>query len=278
MRVLFSVCLLCISFAKGIASEPVTIGVSTSVRSDILHEKRQITIYTPPEYASTENAFPVIYLLDGDIHRFTGFVGVLESMSTETQDNQIVQAIVVAIPNTNRSRDLTPSHLPEWTFKGRTLETFEQTGKAGMFADFMRQELFPFVAKHYRTTERRILVGESFGGLFAADVLLRSPSTFTDYIIIDPTAVWDNNYLNRTYSELATTQKLDASVFFAFANNAHLGDIGVTNYEWGKAFASAIVAHSGANASQRYFKDETHGTVGLQGWYHGLKALMSSTQ
>tara|TARA_Y100000739_G_C20543798_1_gene434884 strand:+ start:362 stop:1096 length:735 start_codon:yes stop_codon:yes gene_type:complete len=241
-------------------------------------ENRPYMVYLPPSYEKSENTYPVIYLLDGDIHRFKGFVGVLESLSTETLENQVQEAIVIAIPNTNRSRDLTPSSIIEWKFKDRVLETFEQTGNANQFAKFLEKELIPAVDTAYRTSNKRLLVGESFGGLFAANTLIESPFVFTDYLIIDPTSLWDNDYLNRALNAGNRDINFNSRVYFAFANNSHLGDIGLTNYRWGATFASSVIDNNDAISEQQYFKNETHGTVAFLAWYNGLKTLMSTTK
>lgn len=260
------------------ADDSILIGTSTSLESKVMGENRPYMVYLPPSYEASENTYPVIYLLDGDTHRFKGFVGVLESLSTETLEKQVQQSIVISIPNTNRSRDLTPSSLKEWTFKGRVLDTFEQTGKAQQFAKFLEHELIPAIETGYRTAKKRVLVGESFGGLFAADMLLNSPSVFTDYLIIDPTSLWDNNYLNRTFNTINKEAMSGSRVYFAFANNFHLGEIGLTNYKWGTAFASSVIENTGGISEQYYFENETHGTVAFLAWYNGLKALLPNTK
>ncbi|WP_246840614.1 alpha/beta hydrolase-fold protein [Lacimicrobium sp. SS2-24] len=260
------------------ASEIIELGISTSLNSEVMGEKRPLMIYLPPSYHAGTESYPVIYLLDGDIHRFKGFVGVLESLSTATLGNQVQEAIVIAIPNTNRSRDLTPSSLSEWKFKGRTLDTFSQTGKALTFQDFLEQELIPKIEKTYRTSDKRVLIGESFAGLFAANVLLHSSSLFTDYLIIDPTAVWDNDYLNRTYLTQSESVKFSSNVYFAFANNSHLGEVGLTNYKWGSSFASSVISNTQKLGKQQYFENETHGTVAFLAWYEGLKNLLPTSE
>lgn len=260
------------------ADDSILLGTSTSLESKIMAENRPYMVYLPPSYEKSENTYPVIYLLDGDIHRFKGFVGVLESLSTETLENQVQEAIVIAIPNTNRSRDLTPSSIIEWKFKDRVLETFEQTGNANQFAKFLEKELIPAVDTAYRTSNKRLLVGESFGGLFAANTLIESPSVFTDYLIIDPTSLWDNDYLNRALNAGNRDINFNSRVYFAFANNSHLGDIGLTNYRWGATFASSVIDNNDAISEQQYFKNETHGTVAFLAWYNGLKTLMSTTK
>ena len=278
MKKLVTVFLTLIFALAAHAEDSILLGTSTSLESKVLGENRPYMVYLPPSYAVSENTYPVIYLLDGDTHRFKGFVGVLESLSTETLERQVQESIVISIPNTNRSRDLTPSTLKEWKFKGRVLDTFEQTGNAHHFAKFLEQELIPAIDNKYRTSQKRVLVGESFGGLFAASILLKSPSLFTDYLIIDPTSLWDNDYLNRTFNASNRNSKASPDVFFAFANNSHLGEIGLTNYKWGATFASSIIDNANGIAQQQYFENETHGTVAFLAWYNGLKALLPTTE
>jgi len=66
-------------------------------------------------------------------------------------------------------------------------------------------------------------------------------------------------------------------VYFTFADNGEaFGEIGKTNYQWGLAFAKRLKMHSSNNLhiNQRYFEDETHGTVAALSWYYGLKSLL----
>lgn len=272
--VIFTLVFCSVSYAE----ESIFLGISESLESKVMDENRPYMVYLPPSYDLAKNSYPVIYLLDGDIHRFKGFVGVLESLSTDTLERQVQESIVISIPNTNRTRDLTPSSLKEWKFKGRVLDTFEKSGNANQFANFLEKELIPNIESKYRVSNKRVLVGESFGGLFAANTLLHSTSLFTDYLIIDPTALWDNDYLNRTFSSKNRTSKFNSNIFFAFANNSHLGGIGLTNYKWGAKFASSIINNSIGVCEQQYFENETHGTVAFMAWYKGLKVLLPTTE
>ena len=252
-----------------------------SIYSSALEEQRDYFVYLPPSYRDSEQKFPVLYVLDGDIHRWKSISGVVEGLSTETLEQQIQQAIVVSIPNTDRERDLTPSKVHEWTFKGKVLDTFKQSGNANEFLKFLVQELIPHINDVYNTNNDRVLVGESFGGLFASYALMHHPSSFSSYLIIDPTSIWDNNYLNRQFEELSfENSKPSAKVFFAFANNSKLGDIGITNKQWGQIFASKLESMNSEEFSvkQQYFDGETHGTVAFLGWYHGLKFLLANTE
>jgi len=264
------------------ASENIVLAKTHQLKSIILDEQRSFSVYLPPSYNENSNkVYPVIYLLDGDQTHLKAVAGLVEALSTQRLEQQIQQAIIVAIPNSQnaiRERDFTPSNV-DWTFNGKLLEKFENIGNAANYSAFFEKELIPLINKNYRTSTKRVLIGESFGGLFASYVLLTNHALFTDYLIIDATYLWDNNYLNRYFDEQQLINKqLKGNVYFTFANNDEaFGEIGKANYQWGVAFAKRLKAHPSDNLiiNQRYFKDETHGTVAALSWYYGLKSLMT---
>ena len=113
--------------------ETVSAGYKASLKSAVLAEVRDYYVSLPPGYDAAEDTYPVVYVLGGDVHRWRAISGIIEGLSTETLDNQINQAIVIAIPNTDRDRDLTPTRLAQWIFEGKVLQTFETSGGAESF-------------------------------------------------------------------------------------------------------------------------------------------------
>lgn len=265
------------------ASENIVFAKTHQLTSVILGEQRSFSVYLPPSYNENPNkVYPVIYLLDGDQTHLKAVAGLVEALSTDRLEQQIQQAIIVAIPNSKnaiRERDFTPTNVDR-TFNGKLLERFENIGNALNYSAFFEKELIPLINKNYQTSTKRVLIGESFGGLFASYVLLTNHALFTDYLIIDATYLWDNNYLNRYFNDNQFINKqLNGNVYFTFANNVEaFGEIGKTNYQWGLAFAKKLKAHPSDNLviNQRYFEDETHGTVAALSWYYGIKELLSN--
>jgi predicted alpha/beta superfamily hydrolase len=256
------------------------IASSHSITSTVMNEARTYHVYLPPSYhLEKTRRFPVLYVLDGDMHRMKAIAGMLEGLSTETLDTQVHEAIIVAVPSSDnaiRERDLTPTNV-NWEFNGTLLERFSDIGKAKQYLTFFNQELIPYIQVHYRVNQQRIVIGESFGGLFAGYVLLEAPHSFTDYLIIDATYLWDNNYLNRTYEARSWQPGSDINtVLFTFANNSAFEEIGEVNYQWGQAFYQNIAGHQRDDfiVEKRYFENETHGTVALLSWYYGLKHIL----
>lgn len=270
--------------ALGIAKEEAPSALNYahwfSMPSSIMNEQRDYGVYLPPAYKSEpERHFPVMYVLDGDSSKLLSISGVVQALSTNELENQIPQFIIVSIPNTNRNRDLTPTST-DLIFEGKELAKIEGSGGANKFIGFIENELIPSINKKYRTNDTKMLVGMSFGGLFAGHVLLTQPHIFSHYLIADATYVWDNNYLNRiAQKHLEKVSQLPITVFVGVAKNDHIGAHGAANTRWGEEFGTRLTnAASGSenfNVSYRFFPKERHGTVQMLAWYHGLVAMFS---
>ena len=98
--------------------------------------------------------------------------------------------LLVGIENTERRRDLTG---PTENAKDRSIAP--RVGGSQAFRNFIRHELMPEVAKRYRITSERAIVGESLAGLFVVETLVLEPDLFDTYIAIDPSLWWNNGQL-----------------------------------------------------------------------------------
>lgn len=254
--------------------QAITIGERFSLASQILGEERAYWVYLPASYNDSTYApqrYPVLYLLDGDAH-FHSASGVVQFMSTGG-NIQTPELIIVAIPNTNRTRDLTPTHT-KVGFDGEEAAFLEVSGGGDRFLQFVRDELFLEIESTYRTQPYRILVGHSFGGLLALHALLDAPEMFQSYIAIDPSLWWDDQVLvRRAERRFTEAQELRGSVYITLANNPDMGSGDpMVNREAGQAFARSLeaAASSGFRSTLRYFEAEDHGSVPLLSLYHGL--------
>lgn len=167
--------------AQGRFANAVHIGTVDSIWSATLNEERPYLVYTPPSYADTTNTpqhYPVLYLLDGDAH-FHSVSGLVQILATGVNGTFVIpELIVVAIPNTNRTRDLTPTHATT-AFDGTTTSAFDSSGGNGAFFRFLRTELIPRIDASYRTMPYRVLVGHSFGGIPPSTPSTRFPTRST---------------------------------------------------------------------------------------------------
>ena len=94
------------------AGEQIAIGYTDSLHSEILDETRNIWVHLPDEAVGGiygKSTYPVLYLLDGPDH-FHAVTGLLHNLG---QNAIVPKMVVVAVPNTDRTRDLTPTHVDE---------------------------------------------------------------------------------------------------------------------------------------------------------------------
>lgn len=166
--------------------EPVVIGHEIMIQSDVLDEERSILVSVPDTYDAVDKHYPVLYVLDGSAH-FDYTSAMVDFLSS---NDFIPEMIVVAINNSDRTRDMTPP----------SEEPLEQQyrpnhGGAENFQRFFTDDLMPWVEGNYRTHPYRVLIGHSFGGLFAIHTLTTNPDLFNAYIAISPSMQWNGQRL-----------------------------------------------------------------------------------
>lgn len=88
-----------------------------------------------------------------------------------------------------------------------------ELGQAGNHLAFIRNDVFTFIEKNYRTTpENRTYFGYSAGGVFGCYALLAQPETFKNYILGSPALKGDIPYL----TGLKTRQKMNVNVYISY--------------------------------------------------------------
>ena len=90
------------------AQEAISIGTRHTLFSHVLNEVREYWVYVPAiRPGEKEESYPVLYLLDGDSF-FHSVVGFTRLFST-SKVSSLPPCIVVAVLNTDRTRDFTPT-------------------------------------------------------------------------------------------------------------------------------------------------------------------------
>lgn len=268
--------------SDGIVAESIIIGQTDSLHSEILDETRSIWVHVPDQASGAiygKTSYPVLYLLDGPSH-FHAVTGLLDNLG----DNAIVpQMVVVAIPNTDRTRDLTPTHLDEMFGDS----TFVQTsGGADQFLDFMEKELIPYVEGNYPVTGYRTFVGHSFGGLTSVYALLSRPELFNNYVAIDPSMWWDDWVLVKQTEEVLESNSLDGRALFLGVANTMEEGMDIEGVKEDTARSSNHIRsilsfidkleknqESSLEFGWKYYEDDDHGSVPLITEYDAFRFL-----
>lgn len=250
--------ILILGAGESLAQPPVKIfiGETVNVRSEILNEDRTLYIYTPAGYNFTDNRYPVLFVLDGADH-FVHVSGIIHYLSAV---GRIPQMIMVAIPNTRRTRDLSPTHV----------EDFPSSGGGEKFLNFLEQELIPFIDRNYKTHPYRVIAGHSLAGSFVIYTLMNRPDLFGGYIATSPALGWDNGVMvNQAKSFFQKQARLDKYLYVT------LGDEGDRIYDLVKEFTDTIRRTKPKDFRWEFnhMKNESHASVSHKSIYDGLEKL-----
>ncbi|HXX65385.1 MAG TPA: alpha/beta hydrolase-fold protein [Bacteroidota bacterium] len=239
----------------------ITIGETAVLHSDVLREDRQILICMPQGYRHSDMRYPVIYLLDGDAH-FLHVTGIADFLSRQTL---MPQVIVVGIPNTDRTRDLTPA-------TSDTGSDVKNAGGADRFLKFLGGELEPYIEAHFRTEPYKILIGHSLGGLFAVHAMLKEPGSFNASLALSPSLWWNKQ------SEVAAAEEFVKS-HKRFRNFLYLtlGNEGDQMRNPIERLTTLLQSNPIDGFRWKYtpMPLETHGTIVHRSVYDGLEYLFS---
>lgn len=242
--------------------------VRIEIDSRVLGEKRVALVRVPASYATGAAKYPVLYLTDGD-RQIGHTIATIDFLARE---GRMPEVIVVGVSNTDRTRDLTPTHVEEARFEpGQPMFRFPTSGGADKFLGFFETELIPAIEGRYRTHPYRIFAGHSFGGLFAMHALFAKPKLFNAVIAVSPTLIWDNRYVARRAEEFVKANpELNGALIVT------LGDEGPVKAEFEslKKFFAAK-APKGFDVETYYFGDDDHGSVVMPSHLAGLKKIFA---
>lgn len=266
-------CLLMLPLFSQAQPEHISLGVSHKFYSQQLSEGRTINIYLPGDYGdSAHKKYDVIYLLDGGVDEdYVHFCGLVQYFSFPWV-SAIPQSIVVGIANTDRQRDMSfPSDAKMDKKKWPT------TGGSAKFMAFLEKDLFAFIEKNYRTNGNKTVVGESFAGLFACEVLMKKPTMFNNYLIISPSLWWDNGSLLKYKPVLSATVPTNKTRVYIAVGKEGLGlseEPHVMEVD-ANVMADKIKALNNKNIQLQfdYFPEYDHATIGHFGLYEGMRKM-----
>jgi len=268
MKFIAPALLLLLASAPGLwAGEPITIGETIKIQSKVLGEERTILVSTPANYGRSTERYPVLYLTDGDTHLLhtRGTVDFL------VRNGLMPNVIIVGVTNTDRVRDLTPTHSGIVRRDG-TKGELPTSGGAGKFLEFFEGNLFPYIESNYRTTPFRVFAGHSWGGTFALHALVSKPGLFNATIAASPDLTWDGDFPLRTTAEFFKDRKEFRHTLYLSMGNEEAADPKPTRFERLCATLEGTKPEGflwGAKA----MPEEDHGSVVLRTHYWGLRKV-----
>ena len=247
-------------------------GVTTlKVNSAVLGEERTILVRVPPGYETNKVRYPVIYMTDGNAH-----IGHTSStVEFLARNGRMTEMIVVGIVNTDRTRDLSPTHVTTTVAGGGSALQFPTSGGADKFIKFIETELIPEIEKRYRVHPYRILAGHSLGGLFAIHTMISRPELFHSYVAVSPALQWDNQVaVKRAEDFFKARKEFPVTLFMSLGNEP--GPIEDGFYQFKQVLERNPV--KGLDWKAQVLDDEDHGSVVLHSHYLALRKVFDGWQ
>ncbi|WP_300567546.1 alpha/beta hydrolase-fold protein [Flavobacterium sp.] len=258
----------------------ISIGTIETIHSTLLNEDREFLVYVPASGIGSTTRYPVMYLLDGYsfFHSATGMMQYLSAIG------KMPEMIVVAIVNTDRVRDLTPTHSTLWSDGSEDANFLKNSGGGEKFISFLEKELIPYIDSTYKTEPYRLFIGHSLGGLTVINTLINHPTLFNSYVAIDPSLWWDKQSLiKKAENVLAQNDYTGRSLFFAAANIKEKGMHVETKTENNgnipasdKLLFHKILQKSknpSLNWNWKFYPEDNHSSVPLLSEYDAMRFL-----
>jgi hypothetical protein len=232
-----------------------------------LNEDRVIWVRMPAAARGKKESYPVLYMTDAGTN--VNEIGSTIDFLADT--NFMPPLIVVGITNTDRNRDLTPSHAGVKHSDG-TVDPIPTSGGADKFLDFIQTELVPEIERRYPTYPYRIITGHSLGGLFAIHALINRSDLFNACIATSPSLWWDDfRTVHQAQEFFAKQKEFNKALFFALGNEG--GDM----TEGFELLQKTLTANrpKGFVAKSARYSEEFHSSTELLGHYDGLRAIFT---
>ncbi|MBO6577180.1 MAG: M28 family peptidase [Rhodothermales bacterium] len=194
-RIPLAACLLLVACAQ----EEAVSGPGTVTGTIIHHasmasehvDARNVDVWLPPDYDSTDTRYPVLYMHDGQnlFDPDKSYIGVdwgVDEAMTALFEETGKAAIVVGVWNTPKRF---PEYMPRGMAEHWSAEQHDEVADYGPLEDnesdeylrFLVEELKPWVDEQYRTRPARdqtMVMGSSMGGLISLYALTEYPDVF----------------------------------------------------------------------------------------------------
>jgi predicted alpha/beta superfamily hydrolase len=137
-----------------------------------------LSVALPDSYPTSTQAYPVIYVLDGDFN-----FGVAAGLTRFSQAFRNVPELIIVGIGYDMATAEEFAALRDLDFDIPGVPGASPESVSNLFLAALTQEIIPFIDAHYRTIPAdRCLQGYSSGGFFVLYVLFQQPEAFQRYI------------------------------------------------------------------------------------------------
>ncbi|MCD7034921.1 alpha/beta hydrolase [Metabacillus sp. GX 13764] len=195
--------------------------------------KRNVTVYLPNEYETTQNAYPVLYMHDGqnvfrDEDASYGTSWGIPEYLEQSGFHLIVVGLDCNHERYNRFNEYGPWQNAE--ISKQVIDRNETLGGEGAaYIDYIVHELKPFIDAKYRTLpEETSMMGSSMGGLITTYAACKYPAVFKKAASLS-SAYWFNQKEIEAFAADSALQGLER-FYMDIGTNERSGKIGPEQY------------------------------------------------
>lgn len=185
-----------------------------TIKAEATGRQMDLLIHLPTDYdRNPTKKYPALYILDGqwDFKLMDSVLGGL--VYDRTAPEMLLVGITYSGENLNYDALRAPDLTPPAQVGG---------GNAQNFLKFVKTELIPFIETNYRADPaRRVLQGNSLGGLFTLYTLFSDPGLFSGYVASSP-AVNHNAILTQEAAFAKDHKELPTRLFIGVGSTESL--------------------------------------------------------
>jgi len=237
----------------------------------------QVFVSLPASYKKEERRlYPVLFVTDAN-YAFPVIREIGRRLNVERP--QVEEFILIGLsyakgedPMQSRTRDYTPT-------PGGPAPAGAIQGQGPAYQIYLRDQVKPFIAQHYRTDPRRyVFLGHSYGALLGAQILFTEPDMFSGYILGSPSLWYDNRHIFDVEAIYAARHRNLAAKVYMFA-----GEYETPRFHRTNDIVQDIQALEGRLKKRPYpnlsmttevLSGEDHLSVAPRGFTRGLKYLL----
>jgi uncharacterized protein len=232
-----------------------------------LGREYHLSVALPESYMTSTQAYPVIYVLDGDL--FFGMTAGLTPIARWCLG--VPEVIIVGISYAMESYDQWVQ-LRERDFKIPEVRDAPPDSAANLFLDALTQEMIPFIEANYRTDPSdRCLYGYSSSGFFVLYALFHQPNAFQRYLCGSGDLYIAYPYVIQHDAQLAARDPANPIQLYLSA-----GELEDDQFPYFHQLVAFLEQgnYPGLTLTSEIYSGERHGSEGIALTYlHGLRML-----
>ena len=234
----------------------IVIGETITVPSRHLNRDMIIDVGLPAGYSEKSDRYPVLVTCQSHFLHVSGIAADLALKNG-------APGLIVASVRNYSSEDFIPEKI----------DGHPDSGGAGGFIAFFKDELLPGLDSRFRTHPFRIFYSGSFGGGFAVHMYLSEPGVFNGYISATPAIDYEGRSSFIMDNVRALLARNDFQGRFLY--------LGIENEPRLMALLDEFIAilkeadPKGSKWEYHPFLDEDHGSIANKVIYHGLRYVFS---